>query len=571
MKSVAEIIGMEYKQWDSGTVVTISTQTGSGKSSFILHQLLDWARDHNMPILYLVNRKILKEQLKSRLASEIQAEWASKCPRALLQDYISIRTYQEIEEGLKMGDAQQLKEALSRFRYVVYDECHYFRVDSTFNPATSLSYNYLKKRFDYEIQIFMSATLGETSWYFNLEKLADTPNAYIKMKRYEQRFYYSYEGETKYDYIQLHQIKGEDEIPALIEKTGTQGKWLIFVDSVRKGEKLEKAIKKNLGLEDGVIFVDARYKNDLQKIKQMEQLQQKESISKRVVIATSVLDNGVSFQDEELNNIVIFADTWETFIQMVGRKRKGSEQVNLYICKRNSRFFKDRIRNIDEIMRYYSHYGQIILKAEQNESLKNKISVNAKCQSVLSDMLNNENVRKNLSRFCYFEQGVLRVSEFSIRRLGKLKNFYKTMIDELEKDENAFLRQQAQWLGLENEKIEPILVQKKVETRTEAIQQIRDTIQREYLDKDMDKALNMEFSKKIKKSVTTLLTKENDFSKDDIEKIKTGIRVDRAFSLENFNDFVGHFADELPFEMTKPDQSTYRITKRDAVEELVAN
>jgi superfamily II DNA or RNA helicase len=285
-----------------------------------------------MPILYLVNRKILKEQLKSRLASEIQAEWASKYPWDSLNRYISIRTYQEIEEQLKMGRTQQLDGELSQFGYVVYDECHYFRVDSTFNPATDRAFTYLMNRFDGRIQIFMSATLGDIHLYVDPKILTVTPNPYIRRRRMTRKFYYSYEGKTKYDYIQLHQIEGEDEIPALIEEKQSQEKWLIFVDSVKKGRELQEKIQNNPKLKkDEVIFIDAQYRNDLEGYEQVLELQQKASISKKVVIATSVLDNGVSFQDEDLNNIIIFADTWETFIQMVGRKRKDSKQVNLYI------------------------------------------------------------------------------------------------------------------------------------------------------------------------------------------------------------------------------------------------
>ncbi len=33
------------------------------------------------------------------------------------------------------------------------------------------------------------------------------------------------------------------------------------------------------------------------------------------------MDNGISLEDEYLRNIVIMADTKETFIQMLGRKR----------------------------------------------------------------------------------------------------------------------------------------------------------------------------------------------------------------------------------------------------------
>ncbi len=49
------------------------------------------------------------------------------------------------------------------------------------------------------------------------------------------------------------------------------------------------------------------------------------------------MDNGISLEDEYLRNIVIMADTKETFIQMLGRKRikNNNEKLNLYILKRD--------------------------------------------------------------------------------------------------------------------------------------------------------------------------------------------------------------------------------------------
>ena len=47
------------------------------------------------------------------------------------------------------------------------------------------------------------------------------------------------------------------------------------------------------------------------------------------MIATAVMDNGVSFHDTALRNMVIFADTKEEFIQMLGRKRTDGK---LLIC-----------------------------------------------------------------------------------------------------------------------------------------------------------------------------------------------------------------------------------------------
>lgn len=46
-KYVSDIIGDEYKKWDKGDIVFIKTPTGSGKTTFILDTLLEYAVSAN--------------------------------------------------------------------------------------------------------------------------------------------------------------------------------------------------------------------------------------------------------------------------------------------------------------------------------------------------------------------------------------------------------------------------------------------------------------------------------------------------------------------------------------------
>lgn len=65
---ISGTINEEYKTWERGELVFISSPTGSGKTIFCLETLLKYAAECNMRILYLVNRRILKEQLESEIS-----------------------------------------------------------------------------------------------------------------------------------------------------------------------------------------------------------------------------------------------------------------------------------------------------------------------------------------------------------------------------------------------------------------------------------------------------------------------------------------------------------------------
>ena len=82
---LSDVIGEDYKNWPQGSAIMIKAPTGCGKSYFILHKLLsEYARPSivnsiGIPrrILYMVNRKILKEQLIQQ-CKEIERELTLK-------------------------------------------------------------------------------------------------------------------------------------------------------------------------------------------------------------------------------------------------------------------------------------------------------------------------------------------------------------------------------------------------------------------------------------------------------------------------------------------------------------
>ena len=58
----------------------------------------------------------------------------------------------------------------------------------------------------------------------------------------------------------------------------------------------------------------------------------------KVLITTSVLDNGISLEDSSLRNIAIISNSRLSFIQMLGRIREcdGVDTINLILLKREA-------------------------------------------------------------------------------------------------------------------------------------------------------------------------------------------------------------------------------------------
>ena len=97
MEFVIDKIGNAYKGWQSMQTIYITAPTGTGKTKFVLEKLYRFAVSEQRKILYLVNRKILKQQLLVDLG-KIQTELYLTNQRKNVTEYISVMTYQEIEK-----------------------------------------------------------------------------------------------------------------------------------------------------------------------------------------------------------------------------------------------------------------------------------------------------------------------------------------------------------------------------------------------------------------------------------------------------------------------------------------
>ena len=122
-KWVSNVIGTDYKNWENEFVI-LDCGTGSGKTYFCLHILGIYAKNQNKKILYLCNRR----KLRNQIFDEIK--------RLRLLNVIYVTSYQALQRDIQDG------KKIPYYDYIVADECHYFTTDAKFNEYTDVSYDF---------------------------------------------------------------------------------------------------------------------------------------------------------------------------------------------------------------------------------------------------------------------------------------------------------------------------------------------------------------------------------------------------------------------------------------------
>ena len=184
---VSDMIGDEYKSWKEGDHVIIATPTGSGKTTFVVSQLLKEALAHEKHVVYYCNRKVLRDQFKVQSKQLIERVFGSGLE--LTQeaiDHLHILTYQGAEvapyypkmhlqvatkppvnilsepgeDGMRVSvTGPEIPVYVDIFpeqvMYYIFDEAHYFVSDSLIRCETNFWYH---QDFTYGISIFLTAT-----------------------------------------------------------------------------------------------------------------------------------------------------------------------------------------------------------------------------------------------------------------------------------------------------------------------------------------------------------------------------------------------------------------------------
>lgn len=143
---VTDVLGNDYKDWLRGDTIIIHAQTGTGKTHFVLQELLPFVATQGKKLLYLSNRSALRDQVK--LSYPIEFDNA-----------IVPMNYQSFERvDLSRKTLSEEGERILSCEYWVMDEGHYFLADGSFNSDVLACMKNISAEKKKRVLIFMTAT-----------------------------------------------------------------------------------------------------------------------------------------------------------------------------------------------------------------------------------------------------------------------------------------------------------------------------------------------------------------------------------------------------------------------------
>ena len=364
-----------WTRWEANGRVFIAAGTGKGKNTFIKRQLLK-----NIPygqtVVIFENRDSLLRQQVIDMIKEIN-------PEALKYNDISQSEESMFVFGRKgvipnimlisyqtaaikcIANDQNFFNFCMNARYLVYDEIHYILDDSMINKGICEFANHflqLNPNF-HATKIFMSGTMEEAfqiiqeydqfdkSFYYReyvdiLEDERILENNPEQHRENENRVYVL-SLPTDYSYIDPYSYTSYDDIVEAVLDSAPDEKWLIFVDSIRNGYALREKLV-SLDLSNQVIFLDAANHKDGKEKEVYDKLINDSMFEQRILIATTVIYNGINIKDNKMTHIVLPFTTIPITKQLIGRKRidmENNERLKVYFPNVDNQTIMRRYKN----------------------------------------------------------------------------------------------------------------------------------------------------------------------------------------------------------------------------------
>ena len=384
---VNDVITREiWTNWLPSNRIFISAGTGRGKNTFIRKELLKQIGSQGAVIFE--NRDSLMQQQIVDIVSEIDPDELKY--HDVVNDGLvvfgayknfMIVSYQTAAIKFALGDSSFLNFCNSA-RYLIFDEAHYILDDARFNKGINFVVNYfmMSNRPLNATKIFMSGSMEEFFSFsqelqpFTIEPIDvykekktldekqknSSPSQEFKPSAYPYDTYeqvkrlsgamtngnneahnifrrltsevngnYVLSMPTDYSYIQPYKYTQLSDICSQIAQSAIDEKWLIFVKSIEEGVKLKSDLQDICG--DSVCFLNAENKENTENSPIYKNLVYRSRFDCRVLIATTVIYNGINIKDKNVKHIVVPFGTVSIVKQLIGRKRmEDNETVNVY-------------------------------------------------------------------------------------------------------------------------------------------------------------------------------------------------------------------------------------------------
>ena len=290
-----------------------SCQVGTGKTFGTIHGVLPWAIERELRMLYISSRVANNDQLKEEIIKVTgQEDLLEKLTAAGLRDkenfdYIDVLSYHKAYQYM-IHDPEKLKG----YDIVIIDEIQAFLEDSTFVGFTGEFFKEIPHIFAGAIRLYLSATPDDI---LPLQVQAEAPHTITVLHI-----------PRDYSFVKPHFFSQKKVIQKAINEDKSDKKWYVFMSSIAAGKKFAE------GLDCDCCFLNSEER--MNNPDKWNEVIKNKLFPEKVAIFTGVVDVGVGFVDDKLQNVVIFSISPTTIIQVLGRKRRKSknEVVNLYVC-----------------------------------------------------------------------------------------------------------------------------------------------------------------------------------------------------------------------------------------------
>lgn len=450
-----ELLKDEFKKWGCCKIL-LQAPTGMGKTTFVIEEVLPYNVVRGNKILILCNRKLLRKQYWYALVREFERY-------SDLESVIEIKTYQELAENISNGT--HVEEIIEDFQTIVCDEVHYFYSDSDFNGVgTYVLLNELIWATMLKQVIFMSATLDCISntiadmittcakiYPPNMAKGFDFQKA-VQVKKYDYNYL------ANYDYVSCRCFQEVASLTDYIVKSS--GKTIVFWDDRKRIEELkEKLMETKKYAKNDIVTLDAQKVDVAEYRSVVENLALANRLVPKVLLTTSVLDNGVSVCDETVENVCIITESKVSFLQMLGRVRATKNtRINLLFLLRHPNHFAHREQQYEAQKEYFPVERKEEIQTvpfriwasmwEESEEASAYRRVYIPCRRALKLLdVSRENVE------CYCGNVKLVVNDFAYRKITDnylwAAKFHQLSILDL----YGPVYEQMQWLGKQPEEL----------------------------------------------------------------------------------------------------------------------
>lgn len=441
----------------------ITAPTGLGKTTFVLNTLLPYTvwRKREFPgeadtrMLILCNRRLLRQQY-----------WFSLIQRfdryREMEDNVEVKTYQQIAEEIKQNN--DILKMFRRYSIIVCDEIHYFYADADFNGfGTYAVLQAIMLAGFTHTMVFMSATTKEVAPLLEktLERACHIGRVQGILPPERCGEWVPYDFSHLADYTHFSFLSIADTFSLCKALAGSKGKSLVFIDDKGKAQGMRNEMEKAGIPKQDMVMLNADNLDSEELSPVINKMVMTHRLEKKVTFTTSVLDNGVSIEDPDVQNVVIITESPISFLQMLGRVRAGhADKANVYLLRRPPEFFEKRVRQYqramnainevtkDDINRYRFPLLDVLINqgnSEQAEILRKFLVL---CPNDLA-YLDYGNAKARTS--CRDTRLV--VNNFAREKLGDMLIVESRLQILAMEDPQKVIEEQVSWLGIDSSEV----------------------------------------------------------------------------------------------------------------------